>query len=244
MSVRTVAEHLPQPLVHNSEEIYIENRSYAAGTFSKRHTKSSSWPHNTIPQDTNLRNSVPQQYFRHERTFSDSYRSRSLIKNHPPIIPRPHSTPRHASNLISALPPCMRAGSTSSPLDKIGAELLPPTPNVAKEREKWLMMNAHGMKNGRQVSFSETVVIISDGAETQNTMSTLQLDPSSRRPQSPPPKHSPFALSPPPPPPPTSSAIVIGTYDDSQLAMDFAEDIPSEDSFFSKLLSKVGKRFM
>jgi hypothetical protein len=139
----------------------------------------------------------------------------------------------------------MRAGSTSSPLDKTGAELLPPTPNVAKEREKWLMMNAHGTKNGRQVSFSETVVIISDGAETQNTMlSTLQLDPSSRPAQSPPPKHSPFALSLPPPPPPTSSAIVIRTYDDSQLAMDFAEDIPSEDSFFSKLLSKVGKRFM
>jgi len=135
-------------------------------------------------------------------------------------------------------------------MHKLGRELLPPTPNVAKEREKWRRSKtpSHG---GRSVSFNETVVVISDSAEAKHN--TLEVEKEScSMPQSPPPKHIPFraSLSPPPPsisvPPPFSSAQInpIKTYDDSQLALDFAEDIPSDESLLSKFLSKVGKRFM
>jgi hypothetical protein len=100
----------------------------------------------------------------------------------------------------------------------------------------------------RQVSFSETVVVISDGtdAETQNTqVSTLQLATDTKsfsRPQSPPPKQNPKeSLS---KVPTVSSDIRTDMYDDSQLAMDLAEDIPCQPKLFSKLLTKFSKRFV
>jgi len=241
---------------------------HAEQTFCKTHTKSSSWPHNRLSNDSasNLRMSVPEPSSRHhERTFSDSYTPRRFSKSYTPVIPRPHSSsPRPTSNIIKALPgntPFVfdepnavwpaesRKSLTQHDYDKLGKELLPPTPNVAKERKKLLNGGYHPRVN-RQVSFNETVVVISDGtgAEPQNSaLSTLQLDTKSfSRPQSPPPpKHKPItAKSLPSPPLSKNLSIVKPTemYDDSQLAMDLAEDIPSEVSFFSRLLTRV-KRF-
>ncbi|KAH8551432.1 hypothetical protein BGW37DRAFT_493615 [Umbelopsis sp. PMI_123] len=246
--------HLHPPQVYTT---YIESNSSNLGRtptekYAKTHIKSSSWPHNRIPQDTNsLKNAVPQRQTRHERTFSDSYRPRSPT----PVIPRPHSSPRTSTHLSSTVIPTaplansslgtIRSRDESSLLKALGKDLLPPTPDVAKEREKWLYQ--HNRAN-RQVSFNDTVVIISDGtgAETQKIL--LQQQPhkvtqtTTRRPQSPPPKHIPFKA-----PAVVTKTIApssVATYDDSQLAMDLAEDLPSETSFFSKVFTKVGKRFM
>ncbi|KAG2175348.1 hypothetical protein INT44_007836 [Umbelopsis vinacea] len=209
---------------------HMENDSNLGRRATKTHSKSSSWPHNRIPQDS-LRNAVPQRQARHERTFSDSYRPRSPA----PIIPRPHSTPRASAQTLSAAIPARPLGTMRSRHEKsLLHDLLPPTPDVAKEREKWIYQR---QRAHRQVSFNDTVVIISDGtgAETQKILLQQQQDmvtqTTTRRPQSPPPKHVPFRA-------PTIA------YDDSQLAMDLAEDLPSETSFFSKVFTKVGKRFM
>jgi len=215
------------------------------GKHAKTHIKSSSWPHNRIPQDTNnLRNAVPQRQARHERTFSDSYRPLSPT----PLIPRPHSTPRASAHLLSAAIPApplgnsgMRSRHENSLLHALGKDLLPPTPDVAREREKWIYQR---QRAHRQVSFNDTVVIISDGtgAETQKILLQQQdmvtQTTTTRRPQSPPPKHIPFRA-------PTTTIAPCSAYDDSQLAMDLAEDLPAEEtSFFSKVFTKVGKRFM
>ncbi|KAI8576436.1 hypothetical protein K450DRAFT_256755 [Umbelopsis ramanniana AG] len=215
---------------------HTENDSNNLGRRSaKTHIKSSSWPHNRIPQDTyGLRNAVPQRQARHERTFSDSYRPLSPA----PIIPRPHSSPRASAHLLSAAIPnggAMRSRHEKSLLH----DLLPPTPDVAKEREKWIYQR---QRAHRQVSFNDTVVIISDGtgAETQKILLQQQdmvTQTTTRRPQSPPPKHIPFRA-------PTIAPSSVAAYDDSQLAMDLAEDLPAETGFFSKVFTKVGKRFM
>ncbi|KAJ2958950.1 hypothetical protein NQZ79_g5565 [Umbelopsis isabellina] len=232
--------------------------------FSKTHMKSSSWPHNRMPneQSPSLRLSVPQPAVnvKHERALSDSYTPRRC-KGYTPIIPRPHSSPsRPNSSLISSIPQHAPYNVRSSGMwptmsdknrhdyNRLGKELLPPSPDVAKERQRW-MKEGGIYQQHRQVSFSETVVVISDrtDAETQNTeVSTLQLATdikSFSRPQSPPPKQNPKeSLS--KVPPTVSSEIKTDMYDDSQLAMDLAEDIPSQPNLFSKFLTKFSKRFV
>lgn len=257
---------------HESPQSVMESHSIVSAKdppisirqkFSKTHTKSSSWPHNRIPgeQSSNLRSSVPQPAVsvRHERALSDSYTPRRC-KGYTPIIPRPHSSSsRPNSNLISSIPQhtpynVRNSGMWSTTSDKnrhdynrLGRELLPPSPDVAKERQRWIKEGGLYQQH-RQVSFSETVVVISDGtdAETQNSeVSTLQLATDSKsfsRPQSPPPKQNPKeSLS--KLPPTVSSAIKTDMYDDSQLAMDLAEDIPSQPNLLSKFFTKVSKRF-
>jgi hypothetical protein len=239
--------HPPTHLENNSSSSNLGRRP--TGKHAKTHIKSSSWPHNRIPQDTNgLRNAVPQRQARHERTFSDSYRPLSPT----PIIPRPHSTPRASAHLLSAAIPApplgnsalgaMRSRHENSLLRALGKDLLPPTPDVAKERERWIYQR---QRAHRQVSFNDTVVIISDGtgAETQKILLQQQdmvtQTTTTRRPQSPPSKHIPFRA-----PTTTIAPSSAAAYDDSQLAMDLAEDLPSETGFFSKVFTKVGKRFM